>query len=147
VKLESIFKRLGVEIVKTLQPAPGQVTLFLRVGQGSGDKWRTVLEEYIPGLDPKAGVEVSKVFFANEGNLRYLWRFKVVTTPEKLPAVLEDFGNTAIRTFASTVEVTSVPLIGRATYSFDPTTGKTKGVQPPGAAGALLAASGLGSGR
>lgn len=152
MELGAALKRVGAQIVKqkiadpTEEQPVGSATHFLRIHPDHGDRWSELVQELILSSlgKKKFGFDVSKYFYASHGKVCYLWR--VVTTGDVV-AALDHWSQVALQVAASrSPEITSIPLIGRANYEFDPARGKLKGghdIHPDQAAGLVsLAASG-----
>jgi hypothetical protein len=125
VQLKAALKRIGAEIVKeSVKETEG--TIFLRVDPDQGAKWIDAVTSFLLGAEGKPFTpDISKYFFANGGSIRYLWRMHLTGD---VSMAMTFFGSCAIEAaHAHAPEINSFPLVGRATYTFDPAKGKIKG--------------------
>jgi hypothetical protein len=125
MQLAVVLKRIGAEVVKE-SIKDTDATLYLRVDPDQGEKWVEVVTAFLMGSQDKPyTVDVSKYFFVSKGAIRYLWR--VVLTGEVTTALML-FGSCALEIAQSrVVQFDSFPLVGRATYPFNPAKGQLKG--------------------
>jgi hypothetical protein len=136
VKLDVVLKRLGATLVSA-DTKGQQTTLLIRASRDRRDaaRWKVVIEEVLLASTETRNkgwsADVSKVFFAQDGAVKYLWR---IIVKGELRKGLEAFGNAAIRSLSTGSEVTSIGLVGRKQYEFDPAAGKMKGAHDPKAA-------------
>lgn len=152
MELRAALKRVGATIVKEKIPEleeeepNGSATLFLRVDLDLGERWAELVQELLlSSIGKKFAFDVSKYFYASQGSVRYLWRVVVTGNVKR---ALEHWAQVAIQVVAArNPEITSMPLIGRANYEFDPLRGKLKGapdIHPDQAASLVSLAAGSG---
>jgi hypothetical protein len=130
MRLDQILKNIGAEIVKQ-ETSDGRTTLFVRAGKErlAAERWKAVIEELLLSCSgqktPSWSVDLSKAFFVTEAKaVRFLWR---IIFTGNVKRGLESFGTSVMRSMSQGVEVTSMPLVGRVQYEFDPALGKMKG--------------------
>ncbi len=125
MQLSGALKKVGAVVVKE-KLAEGEATFYLRVDPEAGAKWVDAISEFLLGAEGKSfRVDVSKYFYADRGEVKYLWRI-VISGDTQL--ALQAFGAAALEARVRRApEVTSMPLVGRVKYPFDPAKGKLKG--------------------
>ncbi len=132
MELVAALKRVGGTVVKqnvqmpSAERARGAGTFYVRVDPEAGDKWVDFVTNVLVGAKNKEyTVDISKYFYAENDQVKYLWR--IVLTGN----VAQGLAMAAASAIASSAqhaeEITSFPLVGRATYEFDPLRGKIKG--------------------
>lgn len=125
MKLQVMLKRIGVEIAKE-SIKKENATVYLRVDPDYGAQWVEVLSAFLLGAQGKTfKVDASKYFYPEHGELKYLWRFYL---SGEVDEALQFFGS-CVQEVALTHarQFESFPLVGRATYEFNPAKGKLKG--------------------
>lgn len=134
MRLDHALKRVGAEPVKFETRPDGSRVLLLRVSQGP---WPAVLAEFLSLRNSAWSADVSKVYYydENSGGVRFLWR---LIFTGKVGQAAEAFGAACIRAIAGTVEVTSMPLVGRKQYTLDVAAGKLAGAHEQKTATAIL---------
>lgn len=136
MRLDQALARIGAQIVK--QELNGhRLTVFIRANLAGHhyERWKAAVEELILAHagakergDAGWGLDVSRYYYPVSGAVKYLWRIVVVgSSEEDVHAGVEAFVNAVIRSVASSVEVTSMPLVGQIQYASDPANGKIKG--------------------
>lgn len=128
MRLDMALKRVGVTIVKSEKRPDGGIVLMLRVDRKMSGLWNDTLTEF---LLASAGekiwrTDVSKFFYpvSDEGVVKFLWRVVLLGDVAAAGAAL---GRAGVRAVQQGVEVTSMPLVGRKNYPFDPANGKIAG--------------------
>lgn len=122
MKLDAVLKRLGI-VVRSGTKGAHTLTMTFRVPQESVPIWTTGIEEFLLAIKKKTDItaDVSKSFYLDDNDsLRWTWR--VVLGGEERYEGLDYFALALQRTQASTVDVQSMPLVGRKEY-----TGETRG--------------------
>ena len=125
MQLGAALKRVGGEIVKEKVEGTS-ATYQLRVDLEQGQKWIDTVSAFLTGAVGKAyKVDVSKAFYVDAGQVRYLWR---IVIQGDTAAALTLLGACALQAaMANAPEVESIPLVGRGRYEYDPARGKIKG--------------------
>lgn len=125
MQLSAVLKKVGATVVKE-KVADREATLYLRVDPEQGAKWVDAVTTFLLGCETKPfKADVSKYFYAERGAVKYLWR--MVVTGEVQEA-LQFFGAAAMESqIRHAPEITSMPLVGRKVYPFDPARGMLKG--------------------
>jgi len=147
MRLDQALARIGVEILKQEVTANG-IILLLRAPQDNvnAPRWTSAVKQFLIAAEKNNGqswsADVSKTYFSKAGVVRYLWRLSLNGT---VPSAAAALGQAALQALSSGVEVTSMPLVGRKTYEFDPAKGKLKGAHDPGRASAAVSAAIRGS--
>lgn len=141
MRVEQALAKIGVSIADASDD-DGTMTLMLRI-QGDPTtqrRWRKTLERFLLAEEKGRAqwqADVSKHFFAKAGAVRFLWRLVFTGNVKTASRVLRDC---ALESLKDGVEVTSLPLVGRVNYEFDPTKGKFKGAHDIGVGAKALAA-------
>lgn len=135
MELHAALARVGVRIVKaagTTSEGDAVVapiyTLYLRVDEQQGHKWVETITGLLHSAKSNAKkftVDVSKYFYVQGEDVRYLWRVVLTGDTEFGQGVLASAAMQAAMAFAK--EVTSIPLVGRRQYEFNPAKGKFMG--------------------
>lgn len=125
MRLEEALGRVGAEVVKS-KADKTQAVVFLRVATEQGEKWVECVHSLLLGLEGKPfTIDVSKYFFASGGEVKYLWR---VVVDGDVTAALTFWAACCMQAHMNHVpEITSMPLVGRKKYPFDPARGLIKG--------------------
>lgn len=132
--LDKLLLRAGIEVAKT-ETHPGRAVLLLRMAKQNF--WNEVLREFLLASAKKPWtVDISKWFYIQDSDVRFLWRVVLSGDPRQ---GAEALGQAAMRAVQTSVEVVSQPLVGRRDYPFDPANGKMMGAHDARTAGAALA--------
>lgn len=131
--LEPEFKRLGATVV---QATPGgtatkpKLTLMLRVGvdDTSQGRWRNFIHEILLHQKKDKGkawtVDIGQTYYLDGESLRYLWRVIINGTgKDALTRAETRMRQSVIGSLSTGVEITSMPLVGRLSYSGKKTMG------------------------
>ncbi len=129
--LVATMNRAGIGLVKVIKRGDGRdhTTLMVRAPSSDvqRDVWNRALIELLSAAEGQEWkVDVSKVFFLADGIPRYLWRFILTVN---VPDAVQALEQAIHRAMAGSVEVTSMPLIGRSNQPADAATGRFKGVR------------------
>lgn len=125
MQLAAALKRVGAVIVKE-KVAEAEATYYLRVDPDQGHKWVDAITGFLVGASNKPfKADVSKYFYASQGSVKYLWR--LVISGEVTEALTLLGASALTAAMAHAPEITSIPLVGRATYEYNPAKGKIKG--------------------
>jgi hypothetical protein len=137
VQLAASLKRVGAVIVKE-KATDTEGTYYLRVDPEQGAKWVDTVSGFLLGQQGKRfTVDISKYFYVAQGEVKYLWR---IVLQGDVATGLVLLGASAITAaVAHAPEITSIPLVGRATYEFNPAKGKLKGSHEVDTASSLVA--------
>lgn len=123
--LSRALARVGATVVQRVN-GDNETALFLRINLDIAEKWTTAVAGILLGsigVDWK--IDISKYFFAHQGQVKYHWRFVVRRDIEGCLRFIERCCLEAAQ--QHTKELTEFPLVGRATYKIDVALGKTKG--------------------
>lgn len=149
MQLGVALKRVGATIVKEKLGAT-EATYYLRVDPDQGAKWVDTVTAFLVGSAGKPHTaDISKYFYASQGSVKYLWRVVLAGDAGDVSSALTLFGACAVQAaMAHAPEITSIPLVGRARYPYDPARGKIKGAHEVDTALGLvgMAAAGIGGG-
>lgn len=124
--LEPALKRIGASIVKK-HIAETELTIYMRVDPKQGAKWVDLVTAFLLGARERTyRVDLSKYFYVDQGNVKYLWRLRV--TGEASPGALVLLAQCALETsMAYAPRIDSFPLVGRVEYPYNPAKGLIKG--------------------
>ncbi len=123
----SSLKRIGAVVAKEDIRA-NKHTLVIRIGSDSDSrgKWARFVSELLHveqrGKVRHWKVDVGQTYFLDNGAVRYLWRLIFTAAKsDKTAKIMKDIevviSQTALSALASSVEITEMPLIGRADYA------------------------------
>lgn len=153
MKIDQILKKIDVTLVRVEKSQDGRtLTLYLRINRSERtfQRWRAVVEEVLLAADhnvaEKLGwkIDVSQYYYVSpEKVVRYLWR---VILTGNVRAGAEALGQAILRVLSQGADVTSMPLVGRKQYAFDPAAGKMKGAHDPRDVASIVS-QGIGSGQ
>jgi hypothetical protein len=135
MRLDHALGKAGVSVVKYDKRPDGSMILLLRVSQKAA--WSSVLMEFLSTKQTSWSADVSKTYYYDEGtgSIRFLWR---VILSGKISQAAEALGNACIRALAASVEITSMPLVGRKNYVIDVAKGKLAGAHELSTAASLI---------
>jgi hypothetical protein len=138
------LKRVGATIVKE-KLGDAEATYYLRVDPDQGAKWVDAVSAFLTGSSGKPySADISKYFYASQGSVRYLWR---IVLSGDVNSALTLFGACAVQAaMAHAPEITSIPLVGRIRYPYDPARGKIKGAHEVDTAMGVIGAAAAGFG-
>lgn len=106
-KLDTALQKVGAALAEFRQKTPTNHQYFLRVDPEKGDAWVPFIKELLFSSDDTLTIDVSKVFYLENGTVRYLWRLICVGNVEGAQDLLIA---AAIGTVAKRNEVTEVRL-------------------------------------
>lgn len=117
MRLDQALNKIKIEVVSSKTDGR-KATMLFRVPKDSNNPWGAAIQEFLLAATKlKEGWEtdVSQVYFVDEGSetVRRLWR---VVLEGNLKDGAAAFSQAIIRTLATSVEVTSMPLTGRVEY-------------------------------
>jgi len=121
MELEAAMAQIGAEVVKTEEKGT-TFRVWCRIPT-KGSVWSTVLREVLSRSGAEWSVDVSKSYFVKDGSIRFLWRLIFSGDVGAATAAVVQ----CLDRSQGEREVTSMPLVGRVEYEFDPARGKTKG--------------------
>jgi hypothetical protein len=138
MRLDAALKRVGVTIRSTEKKPDGGVVLLLRVDPSKASLWADTVNEFLLASANEEAwrTDVSKRFFPAQGVVKFFWR---VVLSGDVSLAGQALGLAATRAVQQGVEVTSMPLIGRKEYPFDPSRGKLKGAHDAATAQSAVA--------
>lgn len=140
MKLEEVLKRVGGEVASAEKTDSGFI-LMLRVDPELGGKWADTIREFLLNKATAWSTDVSKLFYASGGSVKYLWR---IVLRGNTKAAAEALSAAALRALMQIGELDSYPLVGRREYEFDPANGKIAGPHAASAPARIIAATTLG---
>lgn len=121
MELAAAMAQIGAEVVKTEEKG-ATLRVWCRIPT-KGPAWSAVLRNVLNRAGAEWQIDVSKVYFLKEGSIRFLWRLIFSGDVEAAQAAVVQ----CLDQTQGEREVTSMPLVGRVEYPFDPANGKTKG--------------------
>jgi hypothetical protein len=154
-QIQVALNRIGAEVVRVEKGDTRRVySIRVKNEPVLAARWKSIVEAFLLGTAEvqtrnekgRWQADISKWFFPLQGSVRYLWRIMIMAEDaEGIERGENMFSMMALDALREGVEVTSMPLVGRKNYEFDPRTGKTKGAHSMKDS-ALLIASMVGSG-
>src|SRR3954462_7399128 len=125
MELPMALSRVGATIAKEAI-ADNDLTVYLRVDPKQGARWVDTVTAFLIGTHQKPyKVDLSKKFFLEKGDVKYLWRVHVKGDDARAALIL--LAQCALETsIAHAPQLDSFPLVGRVEYPFDPLRGKLK---------------------
>lgn len=145
MKVDQILKKIGVTLVRVEKNKNREtLILYLRINRSERtfQQWRAVVEEVLLAADENVAkklgwkIDVSQYYYVSpEKAVRYLWR-AILTGNVRAGA--EALGQAVLRVVSQGTDVTSMPLVGRKQYAFDPAAGRMKGAHDPRDATAIV---------
>lgn len=147
-RLDQALAKIGATVTE-YKEAEGRFTLMVRApapkDEVNAARWRLFIEKTILFSTTVKSwkLDFSKVFFAHEGIVRFLWR--IVVTGEAVDSAKRVLAEIALETLAEGIEVTEVPLVGRVEYEHNPAKGKLKGAYGINSGGSSVADQLVGS--
>lgn len=136
MRVDQAFSRAGFEIVEAKRESSEVLTCLVRVPLGPivPQRWKVMMEHVLPIAEEVAAKEVvkwridlSKMYFAKNGNIRYFWRVRMSGDLASCQAALVQATLNALRTGN---ELNAVPLVGNT--GLEPKPGSFKGAYPRG---------------
>jgi hypothetical protein len=124
MEIEEVLRRIGAEIVKTEQ-RPDSLRLWCRIPNRSIRAWAVGLKDFLGRAGKTWDADVSKSYFLKDGAIRFTWR--VILSGDYAAGQAELVLALSPAQSESSMEVTSMPLVGRVEYVLDTARGKTKG--------------------
>lgn len=106
-KLDTALLKVGATLAEFRQKSPTNHQYYLRVDPEKGEAWVPFVKELLFSSDDALTIDVSKVFYLDNGQVRYLWRLICIGNVEGAQDLLIQ---SAIGTVARRNEVTEVRL-------------------------------------
>lgn len=143
-RLDQALAKIGVSVVEYSE-TKDRFTAMLRVPDPkdarNAKRWQRFIEKSVLFASTAKAwtLDLSKVFYATNGSVRFLWRIVAVSKAEDTATPKRILSEIALEALREGAEVTEVPLIGRVEYVPDPANGKLKGAYPAGSGEQLVA--------
>jgi hypothetical protein len=142
MSVEKALSSIGATCVRT-EDRGKQRILHVRIDPNAPELWAQVVRNFLisaSGVE-RCRVDLSKNFFVDDDNVKFLWRIVLAGDISACEILLEESILTAVEPKAPPMkgELMSQPLVGRVEYELDPARGKIKGAHDPRQAVGLIA--------